>query len=143
MVKMRMMKIIDKIFENLSASKCLHSGVNQFGNTHFCPDCGNKIMLSWYTVRCGNCKSLRMPKRNFFGRIMPLKKFCSICGAKEWYMNKSNVLDITESFYAIAHKEIFDKNSVENDNTSVWVEQEKVGNMFKPGQNIIKAKKRV
>ena len=136
-----MIKIIYNIFKKFFMHKCLHVAVNQYKDTHYCPDCGKKIKLSWYTIRCGNCKSLRMPKLNSLGQIRPLQKFCPVCGVKEWYSNKSNVLDISESFYAITNKEILNDNIVESD-TSVWVEKEEVNNKFKPGNNVIKGKKR-
>lgn len=127
---------------------CKHSSVNQFEKADFCPDCGNKIKLSWIVTRCQECRAVRMSKTDKHGNISPLQKFCTHCGSEKWFSEKSDKTGLSNSLYAVCIKEIVQEDDDISEEfkksdlnyTNVWVEGDnKLA--FKPKRNIIKARK--
>lgn len=138
---MRMINLVNKMIRKLFGGKCSHNSVNQYEKGSYCPDCGNKIKLSWIILRCQQCKALRMSKVNPNGDITPLKEYCSDCGNQSWFSRKKDTLDVFESFYAIAVKEIINEKTAKSNSTYVWVDNPDNSVTMQRGK-IIKANRR-
>ncbi|MDD3014221.1 MAG: hypothetical protein PHC34_11010 [Candidatus Gastranaerophilales bacterium] len=135
-------EIIDKMINAILRNECKHPHINQFNSGNHCPDCGQKIKISWITIRCQQCKVLRMPKSNNYYEIVPLDKYCTNCGSERWFSNHSEKLDVSEYMYGISLKEVVEgENASVQSKTDVWVEQaDKSG--AKRFSNVIKASRK-
>lgn len=134
------LEIIDKVIKAVLSNECKHSHINQFNSGNHCPDCGNIVKISWFTIRCQQCKTLRMAKLVKPNEIKPLAKYCTGCGSEKWFSTHSDKLDFSERMYGISIKEaIVKEDASAQSKTDVWVEQ---GTETKRFSNVIKASKR-
>jgi len=139
---MNTLGIINKMIKAILSTECKHPHINQFNSGNHCPDCGQKINICWITIKCQQCKNLRMPKITADNKIVPLETYCTNCGSEKWFSNRTDKLNFSEYMYGIVLKEIVEEEnrSVES-TTAVWVEQtDKLET--KPFNNVIKAYKR-
>lgn len=111
-------KIIKELF------KCRHKNAVLNTDEGYCPDCGKYLKKSYYIVRCACCDIKRTAKKNF-DEIVPVDKFCTNCGAKDFIIEKCDKLNIVDVNYAIEVKEAVDEIPFEN-NIEIWVESENI-----------------
>ena len=106
----------------LKFSKCEHDAVNIHNNGDFCPDCGERIQISWYITRC-TCCNARRKAYLYNGQVLPMSKFCSKCGQKYVYVEKKHNVNYFDYEYAVIKKEVLnDMKRVPY--SQVWVEKE-------------------
>ncbi len=112
-----------------SGKKCRHTHALLNSNEGYCPDCGAYLKKYYYVLRCKCCAHKREATRAAFGEvkeIIPISKFCPICGGEEFYIEKYEKLNFVDINYAIEVKEVFDISSIpvdfETSTTTVWVE---------------------
>lgn len=110
-------------------TKCRHSHALLHSNEGYCPDCGAYLKKYYYVLRCKCCAHKREATRAAFGEvneIVPISKYCPICGGEEFYIEKYEKLNFVDINYAIEVKEVFDilnaQNNFETSSTTVWVE---------------------
>ncbi len=112
----------------LKRSKCSHSNALLYANEGYCPDCGIYLKKYYYVLRCNCCNHKREANRTAFGRgaeIIPVSKYCPVCGGAEYYIEKYEKLNLVDINYAIEVKEEYDiLNSAYcgESSTKVWVE---------------------
>lgn len=129
---------LNQKFKLFLINKCNHQNVDQFSSNSHCPDCGQKIKISWIMLRCGNCKAPRMPLVDKRGKIVPKEKYCSKCGADVWFLSRAENLKFTEYKYGIIRKNVVTEESTSGKSrTDVWVEGEP--QEIKRSSNVIKA----
>jgi len=139
---MFVIEIIDKMIRELLHGECKHPHVNQFNSGNYCPDCGQKIQISYITIRCQQCKTLRMPKVTCQNEIIPLDKYCTNCNSEKWFSKRSEKINFSEHMYAMFLKEVVEEqNTPFQSKTDVWVEQADKSET-KPYSNVIKASRR-
>ena len=108
--------------------KCRHTHALLNSNEGYCPDCGVYLKKYYYVLRCKCCAHKRQSARAAFhntDEIIPISKFCPVCGGEEYYIEKYEKLNLTDINYAIEVKEEFDVSSCtdfETSTTTVWVE---------------------
>lgn len=130
---------LNQRFKIFLINKCNHHKVDQFNSKSHCPDCGQKIKISWIILRCGNCKTPRMPLVDKKGKISPKEKYCSVCGADMWFLSRTESLKFTEYKYGIIRKNVVtEERTSGKSRTDVWVEGE--SQEIKRSSNVIKAK---
>ncbi len=111
-----------------NGSKCRHTNALLNADEGYCPDCGVYLKKYYYVLRCSCCSHKREAARASFGKtdeIVPVSKFCPVCGGAEFYIEKYEKLNIVDINYAIEVKEEFDiLNSpyCGESTTKVWVE---------------------
>ena len=132
--------VLFKILGHFLSFECRHNAINQFQESTYCPDCGEKVKINWITIKCKKCKNLRMPQLNGYGDVWPQKKYCANCGSAEWYSIKKESLSLNETFFSVPVKDIIvqEKN---RPTTNVWVDKPVGLSRIKPLKNIIKARK--
>jgi hypothetical protein len=136
------LEIINKMINALLGTKCNHPHMNQFNSGIHCPDCGEIINVSWITVRCQQCKALRMPKIINQNKVVPLEKYCTNCGSEKWFSSRSGNLNFSEYMYGISVKEVLEEDKTsEESKTDVWVEQSDKSET-RHFNNVIKAAKK-
>lgn len=115
-----------------NSGKCRHTNALRSANEGYCPDCGVYLKKYYYVLRCSCCNHKREAARAVFGNkneIVPVSKYCPVCGGAEFYVEKYEQLNLVDISYAIEVKEEF---SFENPDfsgestTTVWVEKEEV-----------------
>lgn len=136
------LEIMDKMIKAILSIECKHKKINNFNNGNHCPDCGNKIKISWITIRCQSCKAIRKVKIKNINEIVPLNKYCINCGSKKWFSICSDEINFSDRGYGIAIKEIIKEDNIsDKSKTEVWVEKsEKLET--KRYSNVIKSSKR-
>ena len=129
--------------ENFLGIKCTHQSVKN-SRCNFCPDCGEKIVVRWVSIKCKQCGHLRAAVRRNFHLIFPKKNFCFYCGSDKWvhqYYFDSNIPDKLREIsikQAVTDKENPFKTAQVNTYTNIWVEKpQTVEKKFK--SNVIKA----
>jgi hypothetical protein len=138
---------INKILYNIkkiSGMACEHKSVTS-PNCNFCPDCGEKIVCRWVSIKCKHCGELREAHKKESMEITPAKKFCCRCGSHEWNYEYYFESNIPPQIRKISVQQIisdrenpFGKNI--DFSTEIWVEQpQNNGKRFK--KSVIKAKK--
>lgn len=121
-----------------NGSKCRHSNALLNSNEGYCPDCGKYLKKYYYVLRCGCCNHKREAARAVFGKngeIIPVSKFCPVCGGKEFYVEKYETLNLVDINYAIEVKEEFSFEDAYFENSSetkVWVENVEEENFKTP-----------
>ncbi len=108
----------------LKKSSCNHTHALINTNEGYCPDCGAYLKKYFYIVRCACCEVKREAKM-YFGEVMPKEKFCTNCGAKEFYVEKLEVISFIDIPYAIHTKEQITPVQDELASAQIWVEGEK------------------
>ncbi len=116
-----MKNIILELFKN--KRKCSHKNALLTSNQGYCPDCGEFLVKNYYLVRCSCCDNKREAKLSW-GEILPKEKYCSNCGSKEFYIEKTQNLNFIDANYAIYLKEKDDEYKDLHPNYQVWVEKE-------------------
>ncbi len=109
-----------------SAKKCSHTRALLNSDEGYCPDCGVYLKKYYYVLRCKCCSHKREAARAVFGKcdeIVPVSKFCPVCGGEEFYIERYEKLNITDICYAIEVKEIYNNECIIS-STKVWVETE-------------------
>jgi hypothetical protein len=136
------LRIINKMIKAILSSECRHPHINQFNSGNFCPDCGQKIKVNWITIKCQQCRSLRLLKLTNHNEIIPLDRYCTNCGSEKWFSTRTEKLNISEYMYGVLLKEVVEEeNASVQSKTDVWVERaDKLET--KPFNNVIKASKK-
>lgn len=109
--------------------KCHHTHALLNSNEGYCPDCGIYLKKYYYVLRCRCCTHKRESARAALGtvkEIIPISRFCPVCGGEEFYIEKYEKLNLVDINYAIEVKEEFDilntPDNFETPSTTVWVE---------------------
>ena len=102
--------------------KCNHKKALINTNEGYCPDCGQYLVKNYYIVRCASCDVKREAKL-VWGEILPKDKYCSNCGAKEYYIEKLDKINFIDAQYAIYLKEIAQELKILHPDTQIWVEE--------------------
>lgn len=114
-----------------NSSKCRHYNALLNSNEGYCPDCGKYLKKYYYVLRCECCNHKREAARAVFkgkSEIVPLSKYCPVCGGEKFYVEKYETLNLVDINYAIEVKEelSFEDAYFENNSrTEVWVEHVK------------------
>jgi len=103
--------------------KCQHKNALLHSNSGYCPDCGKFLVKNYYIVRCACCDIKREAKLSW-GEIVPVEKFCSNCGSKEFYIEKLDSVSLVDAQYAIYLKEIADELKYLHPEAQIWVEED-------------------
>lgn len=106
------------------AKKCAHKRALLYSNEGYCPDCGQYLKKYYYVLRCSTCSHKREATRAVFGKcdeIIPVSRFCPVCGKEEFYIEKYEKLNIADISYAIEVKEPYEDSIIPS--TKVWVEE--------------------
>lgn len=102
-------------------TKCHHKNALLYQNEGYCPDCGQYLVKNYYIIRCARCDVKRQAKL-FWGEIVPSDKFCTNCGAKDYYIEKLDALSFVDARYAIYLKEIASDMAQLHPNAQIWVD---------------------
>ncbi len=112
-----------------NGNKCRHTNALLNSNEGYCPDCGVYLKKYYYVLRCKCCAHKREATRAAFcnvKEIIPVSKYCPVCGGEEFYIEKYEKLNFVDINYAIEVKEEFDILNAPADfntsSTTVWVE---------------------
>ena len=116
-----MKNILIKFFKN--KNKCTHKNALINTSEGYCPDCGQYLVKNYYIVRCASCDIKREAKL-YWGEIVPKNKFCSNCGASEYYIEKLDKINFIDAQFAIYIKEIAEEIKNQSPETQIWVEKE-------------------
>ena len=126
--------------------KCRHTHALLNSNEGYCPDCGVYLKKYYYVLRCKCCAHKREASRAAFGgvkEIVPISRFCPVCGGEEFYIEKYEKLNFVDINYAIEVKEEFDilnnPAGFETSKTTVWVEMPDSESQNEAAQEEIKA----
>ena len=103
-------------------NKCSHKNALLYSSSGYCPDCGQYLLKNYYLIRCLRCDIKREAKISW-GEIVPSEKYCSNCGASEFYIEKLDSVNFVDASYAIYLKEIANEMQVLHPETQVWVEE--------------------
>ncbi len=104
-----------------SHTKCHHKNALLYQDEGYCPDCGQYLVKNYYIVRCARCEVKRQAKL-IWGEIVPKDKFCTNCGAKDYYIEKLDKVSFVDARYAIYLKEIASDFMNLHPDTQVWVD---------------------
>ena len=104
-----------------SKHKCSHKNALLNSNYGYCPDCGQFLVKNYYIIRCACCDIKREAKLSW-GEIVPMEKFCSNCGSKDYYIEKLASLNLIDVQYAVYLKEIADELQILHPEAQIWVE---------------------
>ncbi len=115
-----MRNVLIKLFKN--KKQCNHKKALLNTNEGYCPDCGQYLVKNYYIVRCASCGVKREAKL-VWGEILPKDKYCSNCGAKEYYIEKLDKINFIDAQYAIYLKEIAQELKILHPDTQIWVEE--------------------
>ena len=63
--------------------KCNHERINSINKLTFCPDCGQKIDLSWLVAECSHCKTIQETKY-IWGKPFSKHSKCPECKSKDY-----------------------------------------------------------
>ncbi|EKE03999.1 MAG: hypothetical protein ACD_20C00121G0003 [uncultured bacterium] len=117
-------------FELSQKPKCRHEKITPTSIGKFCPDCGKEVFISWVILRCKGCSSRRQASPQF-ETIIPIEKFCSKCGERNYSIEKKSKLEFYEINYAVLIKEEFNDELIDN-KTQVWIEENSWSNFIQP-----------
>ena len=94
-------------------TKCHHKNALLYQDEGYCPDCGQYLVKNYYIIRCARCDVKREAKL-FWGEIVPQEKFCTNCGARDYYIEKLDKVNFVDARYAIYLKEVVSDLVMEN-----------------------------
>jgi len=89
----------------------------------YCPDCGQYLIKNYYLVRCTRCDIKREAKL-CWGEIVPKEKYCSNCGASEYYIEQLEKVNFIDAKYAIYLKEIASELQTLHPESQIWVDDD-------------------
>jgi ribosomal protein S27AE len=92
------------MLDRLKHRDCEHSRVNH--SDTFCPDCGQKVLITWQFVRCKHCNARRLPRKLMDGKVKPIEKFCRRCGEAEFVTGEKAAVEVFEIVYCVAKKQV-------------------------------------
>jgi predicted RNA-binding Zn-ribbon protein involved in translation (DUF1610 family) len=143
MNKMSVKNLLINIENFLGIIKCTHRSVKNY-SCNFCPDCGQKVIVRWVSIKCRQCGHLRTAGNKNLNLIVPKKIFCCYCGSDKWsyqYYYDSNIPDklreISLKQVVIEKENPFKDNNI-NVDTKIWIEKPQ-NNQKKYKSNVIKA----
>ena len=87
-----------------NSGKCRHTNALRSANEGYCPDCGVYLKKYYYVLRCSCCNHKREAARAVFGNkneIVPVSRYCPVCGGAEFYVEKYEQLNLVDISYAI------------------------------------------
>jgi len=131
-----MKNILIKFFEN--KQKCTHKNALINQEAGYCPDCGQYLVKNYYIVRCSVCDIKREAKL-YWGEIVPKEKYCTNCGATEYYIEKIDKINFIDAKYAIYLKEIANECINNHPEVQIWVDEGngKIERLTKLSRNFI------
>ena len=115
-----MKNILFSFFKN--KNKCTHKNALLYANEGYCPDCGKYLKKKYYILRCASC-DIKREARLVWGEIVPKDKFCSNCGASEYYIEEIDSINFIDARFAICIKEIANEIKNLHPDTQIWVEE--------------------
>jgi len=121
-MKNLLLYLVDIVF---NCKKCRHTRALLNTNEGYCEDCGVYLKKYYYVLRCSCCSHKREAARAAFGKkeeIVPVSKFCPVCGGKDFIIEKYEKLNLVDINYAIEIKEAFHEDCDHTSHTTVWVE---------------------
>ena len=89
----------------LNEQKCTHVNVFAGAECGYCPDCGEFIENKWYICRC-SCCNIKRKSIIHFNKVIPESKYCTNCGAKEFYTEQLPSINFINIHFAVLKKEI-------------------------------------
>lgn len=116
-----MKNILIKFLKN--QNKCSHKNALINSSFGYCPDCGKFLIKNYYLVRCSCCDIKREAKITW-GEIEPQQRFCSNCGASEYYIEKIEALNFIDVKFAVCLKEIANEMQELHPEVQIWVDNE-------------------
>ena len=107
------------LFESFFTKECKHEKFSIDREIGYCPDCGELIENQWFLMRCSCCgvKHQAIVKN---GKIIPLEKFCSNCGSKEFAIEQIEKINFIDVNYAVHIKKVVVNDIQEF--TQTWVD---------------------
>ena len=102
-------------------TKCHHKNALLYQDEGYCPDCGQYLVKNYYIIRCARCDVKREAKL-FWGEIVPQEKFCTNCGARDYYIEKLEKVNFVDARYAIYLKEVVSDLANLHPDTQIWVD---------------------
>ena len=105
-----------------SKQNCSHKNALLNSDYGYCPDCGQFLVKNYYIIRCSCCDIKREAKLSW-GEIVPVERFCSNCGSKEYYIEKLDSLNLIDAQFAIYVKEIASEFQTLHPEAQIWVEE--------------------
>ncbi len=97
-----MKNILLKFLKN--QTKCSHKNALLNTKSGYCPDCGQYLEKNYYIVRCMGC-GIKRNAKVYLDEIVPTEKFCSNCGCRGYYIEKTDDINFIDANYAICIKE--------------------------------------
>lgn len=117
---------------------CRHKSFNPLSsNSNFCPDCGKKIEIYWYFVKCDECNSSRTG-HFIFDKFLPQEKFCKRCGSKEYYVEQKDEIaffELSYSTFKLKELDFVEENIEVKTKTRVWLEPAIINANYKPAKS--------
>ncbi len=102
-------------------NKCAHKNALLYSDSGYCPDCGQYLVKNYYLVRCSRC-DIKREAKIVWGEVFPRDKYCSNCGAKEFYIEKIDKVNFVDANYAVYLKEIANEMQELHPEVQIWVE---------------------
>lgn len=116
-----MKNILIKFFKN--KNKCTHKNALLYSDNGYCPDCGQYLVKNYYLVRCSRC-DIKREAKIYWGEIVPKEKYCTNCGAQEYYIEKIDKVNFIDVKYAVYLKEIADELKTLHPEAQIWVQED-------------------
>jgi len=105
-------------------SECSHPDITPENSGKYCPNCGKRVIIEWYLIRCSCCNTKRYGAL-VNGSIVPYDKFCFNCGESEYYTEKLSKVSFYDIDYAVIIKKVDNTTQSFIEKTQIWVEAEK------------------
>lgn len=105
---------------------CKHTRVNPLlPFEKHCPDCGQRVVVKWYFIKCADCHTKR-PGLELFDDLVPHDKHCKRCGYDGYEIEEKETIAVFEYSYAtfklvVDEAYLYETEHVES-TTEVWLE---------------------
>ncbi len=103
-------------------NNCTHKNALLNSDCGYCPDCGEYLVKNYYLVRCKRC-DIKREAKIFWGEVVPKDKYCSNCGARDFYIEKIDKVNFVDVNYAVYLKEIANEISAIHPEVQIWVDE--------------------
>ena len=103
-------------------NNCNHKNALLYSDCGYCPDCGEYLVKNYYLVRCLRC-DIKREAKIVWGEVVPKEKFCSNCGARDFYIEKIDKVNFVDVNYAVYLKEIVNEVSSLHPEAQIWVDE--------------------
>ena len=105
---------------------CNHTKVNPLlPHEKYCPDCGERVVVKWYFIKCADCHTKRTGSY-LFGELVPHDKHCKRCGYEAYEIEEKENIAVFEYSYAtfklVVDEEYIPEFDQVKSKTEVWLE---------------------